>query len=206
MNKRSHAYLTEKDPVLGALIERIGPLRRTPRRLPPFQALVQSVIYQQLNGKAADTILGRFKALFPGGAFPSPQELQATDVEQLRSAGLSRPKATYVREIAAKTLDGLVPSLEECDTLTDAAIIERLTEIKGVGRWTVEMSLIFNLGRPDVLPAHDLGVRKGFQIAYRKRQLPEPEQLDRFSQRWSPHRSTAALYLWRAADGEAEAV
>jgi len=100
------------------------------------------------------------------------------------------------------TVDGAVPSLVECDRLTDAQLVERLTRIKGVGQWTVEMLLIFNLGRPDVLPVHDLGVRRGFQVAYRKRKLPEPEQLARYGMRWAPYRSTAAWYLWRAADGE----
>jgi 3-methyladenine DNA glycosylase/8-oxoguanine DNA glycosylase len=120
--------------------------------------------------------------------------------ERLRSAGLSRPKVSYVLGIAQKAVDGNIPSLDDCDRMTDAELISSLTAVKGVGVWTVEMLLIFNLGRPDVLPVHDLGVRKGFQFAYRKRKLPEPEPLARFGVRWAPYRTTAALYLWRAAD------
>ena len=120
--------------------------------------------------------------------------------ERLRSAGLSRPKASYVLGIAHKAVDGHIPTLDECDGTTDAEIVERLTSIKGVGHWTAVMLLIFNLGRPDVLPVDDLGVRKGFQFAYGKRKLPEPEQFARYGVRWAPHRTTAALYLWRAAD------
>jgi 3-methyladenine DNA glycosylase/8-oxoguanine DNA glycosylase len=118
----------------------------------------------------------------------------------LRSAGLSRPKAGYIHDLAQKSLEGLIPSLEDCDGMTDAEVVSRFTAVKGVGRWTAEMLLIFNLGRPDVLPVHDLGIQKGYKIAYRKRGLPEPSQLDRFGARWSPYRSTAALYLWKAAD------
>jgi DNA-3-methyladenine glycosylase II len=194
------------DPVMGRLIERAGPTTLHPRRLPPFQSLTQAIIYQQLSGKAAGTILGRFQALFASGRFPTPEAVLKASPERLRSAGLSRPKASYILDLAQKTVDRLVPSLRQCDRLTDAELIERLTEVKGVGRWTVEMLLIFNLGRPDVLPVHDLGVRKGFQMAYRKRTLPKPEQLARYGARWAPYRTTAAWYLWRAAefqDGEA---
>ncbi|MBI5384419.1 MAG: DNA-3-methyladenine glycosylase 2 family protein [Verrucomicrobia bacterium] len=188
------------DPVLAGLIERIGPIRFRPRRLAPFQSLTHAIIHQQLSGKAAATILGRFQALFGDGEFPAPEAVLRVSPERLRSAGLSKPKAGYVLDIAQKTVDGLVPSLEDCDRMADEELVARLTEVKGVGRWTVEMLLIFNLGRPDVLPVHDLGVRKGFQFTYGKRKLPEPEALDRFGARWAPHRTTAALYLWRAAD------
>ena len=122
------------------------------------------------------------------------------DLDKLRSAGLSRPKARYILNIARRTKAGRVPTLVQCDAKSDLELLEILTEIKGVGRWTAEMLLIFNLGRPDVLPVHDLGVRRGFQIAYEKRKMPLPEQLERFGERWRPHRTTAALYLWRAAN------
>jgi len=191
------------DPVMSALIARIGPIRSRPRRLPPFQSLTHAVIHQQLSGKAAGTILERFKKLFPGGDFPAPGQVAGTSLERLRAAGLSRPKAAYIVELAQRCERGLIPTLNDCDLLDDEAIIAQLTESKGIGRWTVEMFLIFNLGRPDVLPVHDLGVRRGFQIAYRKRQMPEPESLADYGRRWGPHRTTAARYLWRAADDTA---
>ena len=193
-------YLSNADPIMVKLIARFGPTDLKPRRLPPFQALAKAIIYQQLSGAAAGTILKRFRGLFTGKTFPTPAQVLQLDVERLRTAGLSRPKANYIRDLAQKTSDGVVPTLRECDRLTDAELVERLTCIKGVGRWTVEMLLIFNLGRPDVLPVHDLGVRRGYQIAYRKRAAPTPEQLDRSGVRWSPQRSAAAWYLWRAAD------
>jgi DNA-3-methyladenine glycosylase II len=193
-------HLKSVDPVLERLVEKIGPVSVKARRVPAFHSLVQSIIYQQLNGKAADTILGRFQALFGNGRFPSAEQVLATDLERLRSAGLSRPKANYIRGIAERAIAGLLPTLKECDKLTDAEIVERLTEMKGVGRWTVEMFLIFNLGRLDVLPVHDLGVRRGFQIAYGKRKMPEPEHLERFGEKWRPYRTVAARYLWRAVD------
>jgi len=186
---------------MARLIDQIGPIRHRPNRLPPFQSLVHAVIHQQLSGKAAGTILGRFCAIFGKSGFPEPAQVLAAPPETLRAAGLSRPKVSYILEIARKSEDGLVPSLEECAGLSDEEIVDRLTAIKGIGRWTAEMFLIFNLGRPDVLPIHDLGVRRGFQIAYGKRKMPEPGQLARHGKRWAPFRSAAALYLWRAADG-----
>ena len=193
-------YLSNADPVMAKLVTRFGPTDLKPRRLPPFQALAKAIVYQQLSGAAADTILQRFKKLFEGKAFPTPTQVLQLDVDRLRTAGLSRPNAKYIRDLAQQTIGGVVPTLRECDRLTDAELVERLTRIKGIGRWTVEMLLIFNLGRPDVLPVHDLGVRRGYQIAYRKRSDPTPEQLDRYGVRWSPHRTAAARYLWRAAD------
>ena len=200
MNKAPAAHLKAADPVLEGLIDRIGPVTLRARRVPVFQSLAQAIIYQQLHGKAADTILSRFKALFGDGQFPSPEQVLAIDLERLRSAGLSRPKASYIRGIAEKAAAGWLPTLKECDKLEDAEMIQRLTEMKGVGRWTVEMFLIFNLGRLDVLPVHDLGVRRGFQVAYGKRKMPEPEQLERFGEKWRPYRTVAARYLWRAVD------
>lgn len=193
-------HLSKTDPVMAQLVDRFGASDLKPRRLPPFQSIAHAIIHQQLSGAAAGTILKRFNALFDVDAFPTPEAVLRLDVDRLRTAGLSRPKAGYIRDLAEKSIDGVVPSLKECDRLTDAELVERLTSIKGVGRWTVEMLLIFNLGRPDVLPVHDLGVRRGFKNAYRKRGMPTPEQLDRFGVRWSPHRSTAAWYLWQAAD------
>lgn len=180
-------------------MDRIGPIKHKPRRLPPFQSLVQAIIHQQLSGKAAATILGRFIALFPDGDFPAPEQVLAIEPEKLRGAGLSRGKVVYVRDTATKAVEGLVPTLEEVDQLSDEEIIARLTQIKGVGRWTVEMLLIFNLARPDVLPVHDLSIRKGFKAVLGKRRLPEPEAIRRYGEQWKPYRTTAALYLWRAS-------
>jgi len=193
-------HLKSVDPVLDQIMEKIGPVSVKARRVPVFRSLVQAIIYQQLNSKAADTILSRFRALFGDGHFPSAEQVLAMQPEHLRSAGLSRPKANYIRGIAERAASGSLPALKECDELTDAEIVQRLTEMNGVGRWTAEMFLIFNLGRMDVLPIHDLGVRRGFQIADGKRKLPEPEQLERFGEKWRPYRTVAARYLWRAVD------
>jgi DNA-3-methyladenine glycosylase II len=198
MNHKAIEHLKSVDPVLERIIGKIGPVSVKAGRIPVFHSLVQPIICQQLSGKAADTILSRFKALFGVGHFPFAEQVLAMQPEQLRSAGLSRPKANYIRGIAEKAAAGSLPTLEQCDKLTDAEIVQRLTELKGVGRWTVEMFLIFNLGRLDVLPVHDLGVRRGFQIAYGKRKLPEPEQLERSGEKWRPYRTVAARYLWRA--------
>ena len=185
---------------MAKLISHCEPCTLKPRRLPPFQSLTHAIIHQQLNSTAAGTILKRFLALYRGSKFPTPAEVVKTSVDQLRSAGLSRGKASYIHGLAQYAVDGKLSSLKMCDKMTDLELLETLTAIKGVGRWTAEMLLIFNLGRPDVLPVHDLGVRRGFKIAYRKRQMPAPEALDRFGVKWSPYRSVAAWYLWRAAD------
>ncbi len=199
MSKRAIGHL-QGDPVMAGLIDRVGPVKLRARRLPLFESLTHAIIHQQLNGKAAGTILGRFQGLFVATGVPTPAAVLKVSPDKLRSAGLSRAKASYVLGIAQRAVDGHLPSLGDCDRMTDEEIVERLTEIKGVGRWTVEMFLMFNLGRPDVLPVQDFGVRKGFQIAYHKRQLPEPEQLEKFGKKWSPYRTTAALYMYRAAD------
>jgi 3-methyladenine DNA glycosylase/8-oxoguanine DNA glycosylase len=200
MIQKAVEHLKSVDSVLEWHMEKIGPVSVKARRVAVFQSLARAIIYQQLNSKAADTILSRFKALFGDGYFPSAERVLAVHPEQLRSAGLSRPKANYIRGIAERAASGSLPTLKECDKLTDAEIVQRLTEMKGVGRWTAEMFLIFNLGRLDVLPVHDLGVRRGFQIAYGKRKMPEPEQLERFGEKWRPYRTAAARYLWRSVD------
>ena len=184
---------------MAELIEKFGPIPLRPRHQPTFQSLTRAIISQQLSGKAAETILGRFIGLFGEVDFPEPQQVLTASADQLRAAGLSRPKAAYILGLAEQATAGALPSLETCKTLTDGEIIRRVTSIKGIGRWTAEMLLISNLGRKDVLPVHDLGVRRGFQVAYRKRAMPSPEQLDKYGLRWSPYRTTAARYLWRAA-------
>lgn len=201
MSTKAIRHLTEADPRLGAFIQRAGVIRLRPDRTrTPFVSLVRAVVSQQLSGKAASTILQRLLALFPANGFPTPAEILRVQPDALRAAGLSRQKAAYVRDLAENAVAGVVPTRAEIETMEDEEIIERLTRIKGVGRWTVEMLLIFGLGRPDVLPVHDLGVRKGFALVHAKRKLPAPEQLSRFGERWKPHRTTAALYLWRAVD------
>jgi len=201
VNQKAASHLSKVDKILAKLIRRAGVHPPTiPKSLHPFRTLVQSVAHQQLTGKAATTILGRVKALYPGKAFPTPEDLLATPDRKLRAAGFSRAKVASVKDIAAKTLEGVVPGHRALARLTDLEIVERLTVIRGVGRWTVEMLLIFRLGRPDVLPATDFGVRKGFALTYRKGRMPTPKELLAYGERWKPHRSSAAWFLWRACD------
>lgn len=195
-------YLKRSDPVLAALITRIGPCRmRLRAHQHPFQALVQAIIYQQLSGKAAATIYGRFEALFSHMKDTlTPADLIAIPDDSLRAAGLSRNKVLAVKDLAVKALNGVVPGPGGLDGIDDDEIVTRLTTVRGVGRWTVEMLLIFTLGRPDVLPVSDLGVRKGFQAAFGMKKMPATSTLERVGKRWMPYRSVASWYLWRAAD------
>ena len=200
-HKKALAHLKNSDSVLAALIEAVGPCRLKPDRTQTaFEALVEAVCHQQLTGKAAQTILGRVKALHPHRPFPAPDDLLGTPDDTLRAAGLSRAKVAAVKDISAKTLEGIVPAPEALDELEDAEIIERLTTIRGVGQWTVEMLLIFKLGRLDILPVDDFGVRKGFMLTYRKRDMPKASVLLKHGERWRPYRSIASWYMWRAAD------
>lgn len=195
------AHLSERDPRLAELIARVGSCRlQVDTRQSPFDALLESIIYQQLHGKAAATIYGRMCRLFAPRRSPRPKEIAGASIAELRSAGLSQNKALAVKDLAAKTLEGIVPTHAVIAELPDDAIVERLTEVRGIGRWTVEMLLIFRLGRPDILPIDDFGVRKGFMHAHRKRQMPKPKDLARHGERWRPYRSVASWYLWRAAD------
>ncbi len=199
-------HLRRVDPVMAQLIRRSGPWTPTPeRRLGPYEALVRAVAHQQLTGKAANTILGRFYALYGGECCPDPTRLVDTPVDQLRGCGFSRAKAASLKDIAAKTLDGTIPPRRLLARMRDDAIIEQLVAARGVGRWTVEMFLMFTLGRPDVLPVDDYGIRNGFRIAYRKRTMPKPKSLAKFGERWAPYRTTASWYLWRAVDLHREA-
>jgi DNA-3-methyladenine glycosylase II len=206
MTPAAHRHLSERDPVMCRLIREHGKCSLEPEtRRPPFQSLVQAVAHQQLNGTAANTILSRFKKLFPGRRFPKPEDLaKVTDV-QIRACGFSFAKIKSIRDIAAKAFDGTIPSSRQIVNLSDDEIVARLTEVRGVGRWTVEMLLIFQLGRPDVLPADDFGVRTGFRLAYKKRGLPKPNELLAFGEKWKPHRTTAAWFLWCAADAAKDA-
>jgi DNA-3-methyladenine glycosylase II len=201
MTPEAVPHLIRADKILGRLIRKVGPCRLAPAsRRTPFQALVRSVTFQQLNGKAAETILGRVLALYPGKNFPTPEDLLATPDERLRAAGLSRNKTAAVKDIAAKTLAGIVPDPQMIRKLSDEEIRERLDPVRGVGPWTVEMLLMFTLGREDVLPVTDFGVRKGFALTYGLKELPSPKELLAHGARWRPHRTTASWYLWRAVD------
>ena len=193
--------LARSDKVLGQLIEKVGPCTLSPKNhRSPFQALVQSVTYQQLNGRAAGAIFKRFKALYPERRFPRPEDVLATSDKRLRKAGLSRAKIAAIKDLAAKTLTGVIPTSRAIKHMTDDEILERLTAVRGVGPWTVEMLLIFTLGRPDILPATDYGVRKGFALTYGLKSLPAPRELLAHGERWRPHRTTAAWYFWRALE------
>lgn len=198
-------HLRRVDPVMAQLIRRAGPYRhKSDRRLGPYEALLRAVAHQQLTGKAANTILGRFYALYGGETFPEPARLVETTDDALRGCGFSRAKAASLKDIAARTLDGSIPPRRALARMKNEAIIERLVEARGVGRWTVEMFLMFTLGRPDVLPVDDYGIRLGYKMAYGKRTLPKPRALARYGEIWAPYRTTASWYLWRAVDFERE--
>jgi 3-methyladenine DNA glycosylase/8-oxoguanine DNA glycosylase len=206
-------HLSRVDRKLARIIARSGPCRlqqETTQSI--FEALLESIIYQQLNGKVAAAITARVKALFPENTkrirtrrglvdgFPSPEQILAATEERLRSAGLSRAKMLAIRDLAAKTLGGTVPSAKQAHRMGDEELIERLDSVRGVGRWTVEMLLIFRLGRPDVLAADDYGIRKGFAKMHKLAELPKPKELLAYGERWRPYRSVASWYLWRAAE------
>jgi DNA-3-methyladenine glycosylase II len=209
--------LSAADPKLARLIQRAGPFTlRVASTQSPFEALVESIIYQQLHGKAAATIHRRLlESFYPVTAASGPavhfaaQHLLDCPNEQLRAAGLSHNKSLALRDLAAKTLDGTVPTLARIRRMSDEAIIEHLTQVRGIGTWTVEMLLIFRLGRPDILPVSDYGVRKGFALTFGKLKptdkvtpmdLPKPDEMHRRAKRWAPYRSIASWYLWRACD------
>jgi 3-methyladenine DNA glycosylase/8-oxoguanine DNA glycosylase len=206
-------HLSRVDRKLAHIIARYGPChlqRETTQSI--FEALLESIIYQQLNGKVAATITERVKALFPENTkrlrtrrglvagFPSPEQILGASEEYLRSAGLSRAKMLAIRDLAAKTQDGTVPTLKAAHRMSDEELIERLDTVRGIGRWTVEMLLIFSLGRPDVLPVDDYGVRKGFAKLHKMTALPKPQDLLAYGERWRPYRSVASWYMWRAAE------
>jgi DNA-3-methyladenine glycosylase II len=212
------AQLSAADPKLGKLIERAGPFTlRVASSQSPFEALVESIIYQQLHGKAAATIHRRMiesfgDPLFPNDALPphpTAQQLLDCPNEQLRAAGLSQNKMLALRDLAAKTIDGTVPPLATIRKMSDEDIINHLIQVRGIGRWTVEMLLIFRLGRPDVFPVSDYGVRKGFALTFQglkptkkvePSDLPNAETMHRRGKKWAPWRSIASWYMWRACD------
>lgn len=194
-------HLIDTDDRLARVIAEVGPFSHRPEKMQsPFQALLRAIVYQQLSGKAAATILGRVMTLAPDRRGMRPQVILDLSDDLLRKAGLSRAKVLSVKDLAAKTLDGTVPTLARLNKMADEEILSRLVSVRGVGRWTVEMLLIFRLGRPDVLPAADLGIRRGFMLTYRKRAMPLPADILRFGERWRPFRSVASWYLWRSVD------
>jgi len=200
MSKRILAHLTRADPILGGVIRAAGPLKLELGDHEPFRALAHAIAHQQLNGTAANTILKRLIATCGKSDFPTPQEVLDASAATVRAAGFSFAKVAALKDLAAKTLAAIVPDRRTLATLEDAVIIERLTQVRGVGRWTVEMLLMFQLGRPDVLPVDDFGVRAGFRAAYGLRRLPKPKVLALWGERWKPYRSAAAWYLWRALE------
>jgi DNA-3-methyladenine glycosylase II len=198
---RAAYRVLKADPVMAGLIAAAGRYRPQPMPdQPPFEVLVRAIAHQQLHGVAAQRILARFVDAFGNGCFPSPQQVVDAEDARLRACGLSYAKIAAVKDLAAKTIAGIVPARSQLDALSDQEIIERLTEVRGIGRWTVEMMLMFQLQRPDVLPVDDFGVRNGFRLAYRLRGMPRSRALAQFGERWKPHRSLAAWYLWRAND------
>ncbi len=198
--RRAVRALKASDSKLARMIENVGPLRLEPDGMQsPFHALAESIAYQQLTGKAAATIFGRVCDLFPRKK-PTPERLLHVPDATLRACGLSRAKTLAVKDLAAKTLDGTVPTMRRLVKMSDDEIVERLTSVRGIGRWTVEMLLIFRLGRADVLPTNDYGIRKGFKIVYGTRELPTPRQIAERGERWRPFRTAASWYLWRAID------
>jgi O-6-methylguanine DNA methyltransferase len=193
------AHLRASDPVLARAIDEIGPFRMRIRPAPSvFAVLARAIVNQQLNGKAAAAIFARLCALFPRGE-PSARRMLRLPNERLRGVGLSAAKLLSLRDLAQKAEDGTIPTLAEIHDLPDEAIIERLSKVRGIGRWSAEMLLMFRLGRPDVLPVDDYGVRKGFSIAY-DREMPSPKELATFGERWKPYRTAASWYLWRVVE------
>jgi len=206
-------HLSRVDRKMGKIIAKAGPCGLQPETTQSlFESLMEAIVYQQLHGKAAATIMGRVKALFPENTtqvttrhgaqagFPSPEQVLAATPELLRSAGLSQNKMLAIRDLAAKAQDGTVPTVRDAHKISDDELVERLTAIRGIGRWTVEMLLLFRLGRPDVLAVDDYGVRKGFAKMHRMEELPKPKELLAYGEKWRPHRSVACWYMWRAAE------
>jgi len=194
-------HLAGTDPRFAALIAHSLRYKiKSPTLTRPFDALAESIAYQQLSGKAAATIWGRVRALYPRRKYIDPRLVIQTKDESLRAAGLSRNKIAALKDLAAKTLDGTVPPARALARMTDEEIVARLITVRGIGRWTVEMLLLFDLGRPDIWPVHDYGVRKGFAKTFGRRKLPTPKQLLKFGEKWRPYRSIAAWYFWRALD------
>jgi len=198
--RRARAHLRRVDPVLTRVMQAVGPFRPADRSSGThFNALLRAIVFQQLSGKAATTIFNRFAALFPGNEPTAALIIAATDTE-LRAAGLSRQKISYVRDLSMKVASGALP-LDHVHTLTDDEIVAHLVQVKGIGRWTAQMFLMFRLGRPDVLPDLDLGIQNAIKKAWRKRKVG-PKDVLRIGAKWSPWSSYACWYLWRSLDND----
>ena len=196
--RKARTHLSKADPVLARIIAEVGALG-IPQRRERFQALVRNIIFQQLAGAAANAIYGRFAGLFPAVEFPSPDQVLARTDAELRSVGLSEKKVLYIKDLAAHVRDGKL-NFDRFHRMTDEEIIANLTQVKGIGKWTAEIFLMFNLGRPDVMPADDLGVQNAVKRYYRMRQRPNRKRLLKHAERWRPYRTAAAWYLWRSLD------
>jgi DNA-3-methyladenine glycosylase II len=197
----AHAHLSRVDKRLARLIERIAEFRfRLDECDSVYESLLEAIAYQSIAGKAAKVIFDRIRALGSNGRCPTPEELLRVSTQALRKAGLSHAKIAAVRDLAQKTIEGVVPPLEDAEEMSDQELVDRLISVRGIGAWTVEMFLIFRLGRPDVLPIHDYGVQKGFAITYGKRKIPKPRELAAFGERWRPYRTVASWYMWRAVE------
>lgn len=195
-------HLKAADPVMARVIARVGPCRLVaPQRPKVFEDLVQAIIYQQLNGKAAGSIFRKFKGLYPGKRFPTARNILGTSDGALRGAGVSPQKLGYLRDLSAKVEDETL-ELRRLRSMEDEAVVEHLTQVKGVGRWTAEMVLMFTLGRPDVLPVDDYGFKRAVQIAYKMRQPPKPERLAKLAEPWRPYRSVGTWYMWQSLDAK----
>jgi len=193
------AHLSNCDPCIARLVqEAVAFDPNIDHTQSPYEALLESIAYQSISGKAAATIFARIKALGANGGPPTPEEMLKLKTQALRKAGLSGAKILAMKDLAQKTIDGIVPTHEEALKLSDEELVERLISVRGIGAWTVEMFLIFRLGRPDVLPIHDLGVKKGWSVAYNKKHMPRPKELLAFGERWRPYRTVASWYMWRA--------
>jgi len=195
------AHLVAADPEMGAVIKRVGPFVL---QLEPtdslFEAMLRSIVYQQLHGKAAASILARVRAELKRHGGVTPEAATRARDELLRAAGLSRNKLLAIRDLAARCLDGTVPTFAEAHDLPDDELIARLTIVRGIGPWTVHMLMIFHLGRPDVMPTGDFAIRLAFKKIYRKRKDPTPDLIVKHARRWQPYRSIASWYLWRSLD------
>src|SRR5579864_5465095 len=196
---KAHEFLRGIDKRLARVIEKTGTFQfKLDQCDSVYESLLEAITYQSISGKAAATIFARIKALGSNGLCPTPAEILATPNQKLREAGLSNAKAAAMKDLAQKTIEGIVPTLEEAGQLSDAELVERLISVRGIGAWTVEMFLIFRLGRPDVLPIHDYGVQKGYALTYGKKDIPKPRELLKFGERWRPWRTVASWYMWRA--------
>lgn len=195
----AHEFLSRTDKHLARVIAQVGEFQfKLDECESPYESLLEAIAYQSISGKAAATIFARIRALGANGICPTPKEILTTRKQALRKAGLSNAKALAMKDLAQKTLDGVVPSLNEAHKMSDEELVERLISVRGIGAWTVEMFLIFRLGRPDVLPIHDYGVQKGYALTYGKKHVPKPRELAAFGERWRPYRTVASWYMWRA--------